>query len=429
MLVSQKKYIIILVVLLLFVFTGCSKEKNDHKENYGKIKKVSVRENKKEKEGKFLFEDAKDFRFNKEYVRTKTFYDGFAHISYPVPTDWIIESESANHIVIKHRQYDDYIFIEHSVIDKDEYAKSYSISMADLVTLFDSKLEIQEFQIGDMTLTRDIHTNLIPVELPFTKGKDNLKIVCNDYTPLEVESTDIAEDESEVAAAERRYYIQHNGVCTCVSMISDSSNFSGATPVINGIIAGMRVYDESFDEATKINVADGFKLNLPSQFISWNTSEKREDNGTYDIFQVPAAKNNSYAGSFVIIQDLKKTGSYDFTKGTKNGNMVFRQAFPEEYEHTDNQYQTNPLTSNDLSLIRLWVKKAENAGYKTSPVYYTTATIVRTSIGGSKLIENGNTFIYEQFTAEKNGNTYLITFGYPLYAKAAAEKIAEIAGS
>ena len=428
MFVSQKKYIIILVALFLFVFTGCGKEKNNHKENYGKIKKVSVKENKKEKEGKFLFEDAKDFRFNKKYAKTKMFHDGFAHVSYPVPTDWIVETESANHIVMKHRQYDSYIFIEHSIIDKNEYAKNYSISAADLITLFDSKLEIQEFQIDDMTLTRDVHTNLIPADLPFAKGKDNLKVVCSDYTPLEVESTDIADDESEISAAERRYYIQHNGVCTCISMISDYSNFSGAIPVVNGIVAGMRVYDESFDEITKVNVADGFKLNLPSQFVGRNTAEKEQDNGTYDIHQVSAAKNNSYAGSFVVVQDLKSK-SYDFTKETKNGNMIFRQAFPEEYEHTDNRYQTNPLSSDNLSLIRLWVKKASDAGYKTSPVYYTTATITRTSIGGSKLIENGNTFIYEQFTAGKDGNTYLVTFGYPLYAETAAKKIAEIAAS
>ena len=59
---------------------------------------------------------------------------------------------------------------------------------------------------------------------------------------------------------------------------------------------------------------------------------------------------------------------------------------------------------------RLVQMKAEGKKIAMLTSYdYTTATITRTSIGGSKLIENGNTFIYEQFTAGKDGNTYLVT--------------------
>ena len=94
---------------------------------------------------------------------------------------------------------------------------------------------------------------------------------------------------------------------------------------------------------------------------------------------------------------------------------MFLRAYPDLREVTENNDLPFRYEQDQEQFSVLYPLKAyfEKKGYEVSDLFGSYLSIYRTDSYGSYLIEHGDTWNIDEFMITKNGESYIVTFGYP----------------
>ena len=413
----RKLAVLSLCLVLMLSFASCGKN-DDSQGEKGNINTSQNDDADKSEEknddvlGDYIFEHIE----NDTGVRYDLLKDGYGHIAIPYPKESEVTRQASNQVKIYNKQMDVTFFIEYVFVypdSTDEGADESSRMSPDKLTdLFHWQLNTQSFDIEGFTYQRGVDQYSSKEEGLKEINTDNLMRIRSDYKELHTVSSDGTNDYR--LASERRYYIYKDNMCACISAIGEQIDFQYTKEMIDYMVSNMRVYDEDLERSTVPVSIGQDKINISSLFEEQSDVIMQYINAGGVMYKVPDNKGSTMSGAFLSV-DLIDDNKYSFDENTIDNNEMFLRAYPDLREVTENNDLPFRYEQDQEQFSVLYPLKAyfEKKGYEVSDLFGSYLSIYRTDSYGSYLIEHGDTWNIDEFMITKNGESYIVTFGYP----------------
>ncbi len=410
----KKITVLALCLALALSFASCGKKNDVPSDQRGDVKTEADAQEKPDNKknddvlGDYIFEKTE----NDTGVRYKLLKDGYGHIAIPYPEGSKITREGSNQVKIYNQQMNATFIIEYVSVLPDTTTESYFEMTPDKLTdLFHWQLNEQTFVISGVTYQRGVDQSSSKDEGLKEINKDDLMLIRCDFKELHTVSD--GENDYKIAA-ERRYYIRNGNVYMCISAIGEQIDFEYTKEMIDYMVSNMRAYDEDLERSTIPVSIGGDSVNISSLFEDHEYASLRFINADGMFYKVPDDKGSTMSGSFFSVMEVSDKDKVLNERRIDN-NEIFLFAHPSVASCTKNadapfKYEPDQEQFSALYPVK---ESLKNKGYETGDLFGSYLSIYRTDRGGSYLIEHGDTWIIDEFTATKDGNTYLVIFGFP----------------